>query len=429
MTSPLAPTLTQYQTALQALAASDALSAQDALLILSARDALQSALASKPALIAMHLRQIQTLDEQLRAHSLRLVQGLDLAAYRQSYPVPASSWWWRLDEAQPPHPMDRFDWLFNGLTLTAWTASLALLSNIAGRFFSGGPDLVGASAVIFSSLLTLLKARSDLSETGSDPLEPALKALKVPGIWRAEAKLGSTVILLSGLLLFWHSLPWLSHLYNRRGVEQYHAGQLTLAEARFLRAAALAPDNLEARYNLGNVYEDWLKIDAAKQAYQAAAIGRVPSAFNNLARLYIQEKNYDDAVSLLSDGLGETKVQTVNPEDRYNLYKNLGWARFGQSRDEEAAAALTTAISISQQSILLPDQSQGRVSDYLNNRASAHCLLAQVLERQGESAALAEWQVCNDQANPQVKEEDTWLHQARQRLNLPQTSSNESPKE
>ena len=427
MTSTLASSFNQYQAALQALESGDDLSSKEALAILCTRDALQLALAEKPEVMAAQLQQIHSLDDYLRAHSQKIVKALELAAYRQSYPAPATSWWWRLDQAQPPHWLDRFDWLANGMTLGGWTMSLALLFNIAGRFFSGGPDLVGAAAVIFSSLLALLKAKSDLTEKGRDRMAPVLKALKIPTTLHAEAKLGSTLVFLLGLLLFWQSLPRISNVYNRQGVEQYHAGQLDIAEARFLRAIALAPDNLKARYNLGLVYEDWLKFEAAKQAYQAAAIGHVPSAFNNLARLYIQEENYDDAVSLLTKALEQTKAETVYPEDRYNFYKNLGWARFGQGRDEEAEAALTTANAIAAQPIELPDQTEGRVSDYLKNRASAHCLLAQVLERRRQAEALEHWQACYEQVNPLVKEEDAWLHLARQRLNLPQTLPNHSP--
>ncbi len=249
----------------------------------------------------------------------------------------------------------------------------------------------------------------------------------MPSIWQAEAKLGSTLILSVGLLLFWQSLPRISNLYNRRGVEQYRAGQLNIAEARFLREIALAPDNLKASYNLGLVYEDWLKFDEAKQAYQAAAVGKIPSAFNNLARLYNREKEYDEAVSLLTRGLEETKAQTVYPEDLYNFYKNLGWARLGQQRNAEAKTALETAISIAEQPIDPPMEGAERVSDFLRNRASANCLLAQALDPLQPDAALEHWQVCAEQGNPLVEEEDTWMHLARQRLNAPETLPNPSP--
>ena len=426
MTATFTASLTQYQTALQALEASDDLSLKEALAILGTRDAVQLALVEQPELLATQLPQIQELDTQLKQHSQKVVNALDLAAYRHSHPTPTSSWWWRLDQVQPPHPLDRWDWLANSMTLGAWTVSLALLFNLAGRFFSGGPDVIGASAVIFSSLLALLKAKSDFTETGPKGGDILLRVLKIPTTLHAEAKLASTLVFLVGLLLFWQSLPRMSALYNRRGIQQYNAGQLTIAEARFLRAIALAPDNLKARFNLGLVYEDWLKVDEAKQAYQAAAAGNVPSAFNNLARLYILEANYKDAVSLLVQGLEETKEQSVFPEDRYNFYKNLGWARWGQGRFDEAEVALTTAIAIAEQPVELSSQETQQVADYLRNRASAHCLLAQVLEQQ-PSEALEHWQACYQQGNPLVPEEDDWLHLARQRLNLPQTSLNSSP--
>ena len=74
------------------------------------------------------------------------------------------------------------------------------------------------------------------------------------------------------------------------------------------------------------------------------------------------------------------------------MYKNRGWARLEQGRYDEAKLDLTEAIKL-----------QG-------DRASAYCLLAQVLERQTDKkGALSEWENCLGFAyQPKTPEEDKW---------------------
>ncbi|NEP52854.1 MAG: tetratricopeptide repeat protein, partial [Moorea sp. SIO3C2] len=171
------------------------------------------------------------------------------------------------------------------------------------------------------------------------------------------------------------------------------------------------------------------QLKKSKQEYQLAVSANIPRAYNNLARLYILEKDYPKAVNLLVEGLKLTTEQSVYREDKYNLYKNLGWVRFKQNRDDEAKIALKKAINIANN----PD-----VAKYLPNRAYASCILAQVLERQKKPEALKQWENCrnlilenpliskpnkllditNDLGigNPWIPEEDTWLHLANQRI-------------
>ena len=404
-----------YRASLQPLDRSQPLTADQALTILCARDALHQALAAEPVLDANRLQRLHVLDAQLKRQGPRLERALEFASYRASLPKKPEGWWWYLDETRPPHPLDRYDWLWKGLTFGSWTATLALLVNLAGRFFSGGPDLAGAVAIILPSLLALLQARSDLTEAGQKGFEQLLKRLRLPEFLYAEARLLSSVLLLVGLLVFWSRLPDISAFYNRRGLAAYDARGLSQAAADYERAIALHPDNGKAHYNLALVYEDWLQLKAAKQEYQVALQTGIVRAHNNLARLYIQEKNYPEAVSLITQGLKLSEEQPIYAEDRYNLFKNLGWARFQQDRDREAQAALETAIAIA---------SDPEVAQYLPNRASAHCLLAQVLDRQQNPQALTHWKQCRDLGSQLIPEEDTWLHLAQQRLQKKATPTN-----
>lgn len=123
---------------------------------------------------------------------------------------------------------------------------------------------------------------------------------------------------------------------------------------------------MEPRYRLGQIYTALQKNELARNEYEIAAQGGYPAAYNNLARLYILEKEYSAAVQLLLLGLDANELltwQSGNKDDRkYLLLKNLGWARLGQNRYAEAKSHLLEAIELD------------------NNIAAAHCLLAQVYE-------------------------------------------------
>ncbi|NEN94388.1 MAG: tetratricopeptide repeat protein, partial [Moorea sp. SIO3I7] len=207
----------------------------------------------------------------------------------------------------------------------------------------------------------------------------------------------------------WLALPLISETYNDQGRKNHDQGELGTAEENYLRAIALNPDNVDAHYNLGNLYEDLQQFDKARTEYLLAVKGDVPEAYNNLARLLIKKKEYPQAVALLNKGLLEAQKQDSFPEVKYNLFKNLGWAKFqqGSDLDTEAEQALKAATGIASN----PD-----VAKYLSNRGSAYCLLAQVLQRQKNPGAIQQWQQCCQLASTLNPDEDTWLNLAHKNL-------------
>ncbi|AOY79465.1 tetratricopeptide repeat protein [Moorena producens JHB] len=380
----------------------NSLSTEKALEILSARDALQKVLKTQEPVAVDILSQVMELDLRLKQNAGRILKVINLPECRESLPAPPKDWWWHLDSKE-------VNWLIRGLTVITWTGSLGLLANIASRFLTGGVGVLGAAAVVFPSFLTLLQARSELTEAGREGLEKLITKLGIPQYYREEAKL-SPLLALSGLLLgFWFALPLISQAYNHEGEKNYEQGQLGAAEENYLRAIALNPDNIYAHHNLGNLYEELQQFDKARTEYLIAVKGDVPEAYNNLARLFIQKKQYPEAVALLKQGLLlQAGQQDSLPEVNYNLFKNLGWARFQQGRDTEAQQALNTAIGIARNLEV--------AKYYLHNRGSAHCLLAQVLERQKKPGAIQQWQQCCWLGSTLNPDEDTWLHLAQKKL-------------
>lgn len=183
--------------------------------------------------------------------------------------------------------------------------------------------------------------------------------------------------------------------YNERGVTHQIANQLYLAQVDFERALTLNPDYPEAHFNLGRNYEFLGDVKQARAAYERAKKGKLPEAYSNLARLDILEGDYSTAVPLLKEGLKLTQNNTV----KYPLLKNLGWAYLGQNRYTEAKNYLQKAIKLDKE------------------KASAYCLLAQVLEAEGKPTnALVAWHTCRRHASRTHPDEKQWLQKAGERI-------------
>lgn len=368
-------------------------SAEQVLDVLMARDAVHAALADKTQSPKKSLITISELDSRLRKKAESISQVVNLADWRAILNPPAESWWWFFEAPTPQ--WDRFDWLWSALSVSFLTVSLGLLTDISTRFLSGGPDTLGATAVIAQSILTLLAGGGSLTKTGQEGIQRLLTRLNIPKHFWHEVSCGFAGLLMLSLLGFRLSLPQIAEAYNKRGFENHQAGQLSSAQNNYERAIKLDPDYLEAHYNLGSLYEDLQEFDRARSEYKIAAQGGLDAAYNNLARLYILDKKYSEAVSLLLKGLKLAE----DDKTKYDMLKNLGWARLGQTRYAEAKGYLQDAI------------------DLASERAPAHCLLAQVLEGQGApKSSLVEWENCRKYASSFNPDEDAWIHLARQRL-------------
>lgn len=392
--------ISRYQAALDCLGKPKIkLSAQQVLEILAARDALQRTLKDEQSISPDLLSQIYDLDAKLKGNTDKINRAIALAEYRESLPEPPQDWWWQLDSKNA-------NLLLKATSILTWTGSLGLLANIASRFLTGGVGVVGAAAIFFPSFLTMLQARSELTEAGQQRFENTLIQLGVPHRYREPIKFLTLLMLFSFLLGFWFLIPNISEIYNQQGLRSAKNGNLGTAQENYQRAIALNPDNVSAHYNLGNLYEDLQEFDKAKTEYLIAVQGNVPEAYNNLARLFIREKKYPEAVSLIQNGLllaGKTEGPT---EVKYNLFKNLGWARFEQERNLEAWQALQAATAIAKSPEIAP---------YIANPGSSYCLLAQVLDRL-KRPSLPEWKKCNELGSTLNPDEDTWLNLSYQKL-------------
>ena len=169
------------------------------------------------------------------------------------------------------------------------------------------------------------------------------------------------------LLLSWASFqllfPKLYVQLNDCGVDNYLVKQYQLARFYFQCALLLKPNYKKAHYNLGATYEKLDQLDKAKSEYHIAE--GVSETYSNLARLYIKDKQYSEAIALLEKGLQKKKAQS-DPVLRYALLKNMGWVLLEQQGYLEAETYLREAIEL------------------MKTKAIAYKLLARLLEAKGD---------------------------------------------
>lgn len=205
----------------------------------------------------------------------------------------------------------------------------------------------------------------------------------------------SLLVLCIGLQL---TLYPIAELCNRLG-EAAQTANPEKAEFWYHTAIWVKPNYPKPYHNLGLLYEDsrLSNQNLAKEYYHKATKKGFTPAVNNLARLEIIAGNTDAAVQLI---LPELQKNNLSNGVKYSLHKNLGWAKAIQKGYADAEADLHMAISLDQE------------------RASAYCLLAQVIEAQGnDKAALIQWENCLRYAQPTTTpEEYQWIDMAQQRL-------------
>jgi tetratricopeptide (TPR) repeat protein len=367
--------------------------AEEVLAVLKARDAIHSIVIDKKQDTAEGLITVLQLDSRLKQQTLRITQVANLGDWRTSLHPPEQAWWWFIEE--PVSKWDRFNWIWNVLAILCLYISLGLVADMSSRFLSSGPDIGASMVVVGQSLLTLLAAGGALTLAGQAAVKHILSSFKIPKTFWHKANFVVAILLLGGLVFLHLSLPTIAIWYNNRGFENYVTGRLISAQYDYERATKLNPDYAEAHYNLAVLYEDLQRIDEAQGEYLVAALSGVDFAYTNLTRLYILEGNAAGAIPWLR----KASLLNIGDEAKYDLHKNLGWALLEQERYDESILELQAAIDLSP------------------NRAPAHCLLAQVLEKKDdEVGALKEWENCLKFADLSSPDEDIWINMARQRL-------------
>lgn len=95
--------------------------------VLLARDAVAVALNSPTQSSATTIASLLQLDERLKAQAGAIAEAGKLEEWRSSLNPPESAWWWFFQPAKQVHSWDRFDDLWNGLSVLCITAFAAYM--------------------------------------------------------------------------------------------------------------------------------------------------------------------------------------------------------------------------------------------------------------------------------------------------------------
>lgn len=424
---PLQTALELYRKALEGLESpKTSTSSEQAFKILWARDALQRQLEAEQEIPTDLLPQLIQLDTHLKQQAYKITQVIDLSEYRDTLPIANQAWWWNLESRECLHPWNRFDWLVRGGKFVLLSVNFTLIGTIATRFLSGGSGFVEIAALVFPAMVSLLQAQNALTDARQKGFSKLMNKLKIPQHLYEEVQLLTTVIITLSLLGIWTNFPAFSEIYKREGKKYQDNQQLAQAEQNYLKAIELEPDNLDAHFKLATLYEELQDFDNAKKQYLIAAKGGYLDAYNNLAYWYIRENKDGGAVELLEKGKNllaekDKKLDQLTEDEKrnlevqkYSIYKNIGWARFKQNRNEDAIYNLLIAIGIAKN----PDNEK-----YIRNPGAAYCIYAQVLQKQEERSSQAKqyWQQCRQLIESRTgpimnTEEDKWLYEAKKQL-------------
>ncbi len=149
----------------------------------------------------------------------------------------------------------------------------------------------------------------------------------------------------------------------------------------------------EIKKNVANVDEKQFKL----LKKQATLNDKQFEVLRELAYVYLTKKQYSDTDSWLYIGLPYTKNDN-NKQATMLAYQ--GWIQLEQARYSDAETQLRDAISLN------------------NKLASAHCLLAQVSEKQNkQDEAKKSWEQCLQYASQYNENENKWISLAIQGLN------------
>ena len=372
------------------------------------RDRIASLVKDADALDSQSAICIAEADEALRECADAIAQVDKYVSWRESFSPPSTAWWWHFA------PPDQTALLKGGVTIWVLiniTIALAILSDVAPRFLTGGPDIWGGVAVIGQGLLVLITSGSLLVPAVRESFEQIQRTLNLSGYFQHILQaLFATLVVFVLLTIRFVFLETFALHYYRSGIAHYQANRLALAQYDFERSLLLNPDSRLTRYQLGVLYEDLGDLDRARTEYWLAAKAGLDVAYNNLARLYILDGESVQAVPLLIESINVSQDESDLPTLSYTVFKNLAWARLeqGPARYDEALGDADVALELA--SII--KASDPDVYNTLSI-AAPYCIRAKVLESRGINPR-SDWEQCRDLAHPIKPDDEMWLGMAQE---------------
>ena len=359
---------------------------------------------------------IVELDSQLKTCEQAISSTRALPEWRKSLQPPESNWWWFFQQEKAIEPWDRFDWLWNSLTLGTLALSVSFLVALYQAFSIQGVTWERSFTTILQGAGVAAIGSGAFTKGGQRTVGKVLKKCGVPERFSSEATLGVSLLLLGMTYSWYRVIP--GFLY-RQGLKNYEQGILSEAEESFLQAIELDSENDQLYIALGQVYESTGDLENAIAQYNQAIPSGDPQAFNNLGRVYIDRidpilrtRKLFLAETILRLGLqraysneveqDKTHQQLINV--RYQLHRNLGWALLEQKKYLQAEAELNKAIALDNQ-----------IEEFQIGTSMSECLLTGLYQAIGnKKAELENFRDCRVYARLETFNEYKWLVQIGQ---------------
>ncbi|MEM9216747.1 MAG: tetratricopeptide repeat protein [Cyanobacteria bacterium P01_F01_bin.150] len=313
-------------------------------------------------------------------------QVLDSRFQEQCSRLPAIAGWanWQQDSLDSRGTWNTANRVDVALKFLVVSCTIGYFASTLPRLLLGSPDLVSGIMTGMQISTLWIFNRQSLTELRSRRWWPI------------------SILSLALSALAYYSLPFLSQeIYYKNGRVAYgdetreiFDKKLSRARQNFQRAVSLDPNNIQAHFYLGLVYEDLNRLDLAEEAYRIAASGSdswadqewANNALNNLARLYILSGESDIAVGWLI--YLESKVKKeIDPDDNLkdpelliSIHKNLGWAYLNQKN------YLAAQKELENKAIVYIKAFKEREGEDIwpGWQAIPYCFLAQALEGQAQ---------------------------------------------
>jgi tetratricopeptide (TPR) repeat protein len=397
--SNLEKAVARYQTTLQRLETGDKISSEEVLDVLIARDAINENLHEKTQVSSQILVKIVDLDARLKQETHQIVTGGKLKEWQVFFQATESQWWWFLSEKETLSPQEKYNPIWDGLSIVCLTAFVAYMTSLVPRFAVGGLSIFESFGVVGPSSLMALALSSLNGGAGKKVINNTLPQLGIPKSYHSLATFGVAFLLLMGAIVTQLNLPKIADIYYKKGLSYYKKGLLESAEDEFQQALALDSENPKFHIALGSVYEEQGQMDKAKLQYQQALKEGDEISFNYLGYINIVKKDFVTAEVFFLMSLENAK----DIKTKYRVLKNLGWSLVEQKKYDAAIPTLQQAIALNKEIEKSGDKG------FLGS-GMAECFLGQSLTKTGEKEKAQEaWKNCDLSAHPESLEEYKWL--------------------
>lgn len=266
-------------------------STQQIMKVLLARDKVEAGLPQKTQLSGDDLVKLVELDKRLKQQADTVSKDNQLADYRQSLKPLDSSWWWFLEPKPKSHKLDRFDWVWNGLTVACLVMTTSFVTSTAKTFSLEGFDLAGFMSTIGQGTLTALVAGGVLTDKGKQTAKNILESVNIPSHFHAEATFGfsaGVMLLTYGL---YQNLPPLAHYhYFEQGRRLEEQKKLTEAVKQYKRALNFNPHDLDILFSLGKISEELGNLDGAMDYYGQGKEQNHPESIQAVGRILVLQE-------------------------------------------------------------------------------------------------------------------------------------------